>query len=269
MSQRQRGFTLIEMMIVIVISGIIAAAVAVFMRAPVQSYFDTTRRAEVTDRTDTVLRRIGRDLRLALPNSVRVATVGANTAIEFLVTRSGGRYRASLTSAGTGDMLDFSSGADNSFDVLGPAVQVALGDQIVIYNLGIPGADAYAGDTRRAYPGAGGALANIPYTATGTPFPFSSPDNRFHVIAGSPVAYNCNLATGQLTRHAGYAIAAAQSVPPPVAGDLIAENVTACAFTYDPLAIAQRAGLVTMTLTMTRSGEAVTLYQTVHVNNVP
>jgi len=266
---RQRGFTLLELIIVIVITGIIAAAVAVFMRMPIQSYFDTTRRAELTDRADTALRRMGRDIHLALPNSVRIASSGSNTAIEFLLTRSGGRYRASVTSTGTGDILDFTSGTDSSFDVLGPAVQVARNDNIVVYNLGIPGADAYAGDTRRSYPGLGGTLTNIPYTSTGTPFPFQSPDNRFYVIAGSPVAYNCNLATGQLTRHTGYSIAATQLVPPSVAGDLIAENVTACAFTYDSSAIGQRTGLVTITMTMTRSGESVNLYHTIHVNNVP
>jgi len=265
----QSGFTLIEMIIVIVITGIVAAAVAVFMLAPTQSYFDSTRRAEMTDRVDNTLRRVGRDLRLALPNSVRVSTSGANTAVEFLITRAGGRYRAAQTNTGAGDILDFSSGADNSFDVLGPGVEVGAGDQIVIYNLGIPGADAYVGDTRRAYPGAGGMLSNIPYTSTGTPFPFTSPEDRFHVIAGSPVSYNCDLATGRLTRHSGYAIAAAQSVPPAGAGDLIAENVTACTFVYDPLAVAQRAGLIIMTLSITQAGESVNIYHTIHVNNVP
>src|SRR5688572_4675890 len=110
-----RGFTLLELIIVIVITGIIAAAVAVFMRMLIQSYFDTTRRAELTDRADTALRRMGRDIHLALPNSVRIAASGSNTAIEFLLTRSGGRYRASVTSTGTGDILDFNSGTDSSF----------------------------------------------------------------------------------------------------------------------------------------------------------
>lgn len=266
---RWRGFTLLELIIVIVITGIIAAAVAVFMRMPVQSYFDATRRAELTDRADIALRRMGREIHLALPNSVRIASSGTNTAIEFLLTRSGGRYRASVTSTGTGDILDFTSSADSSFDVIGPAVQVNRSDNIVVYNLGIPGADAYAGDTRRAYPGLSGLFTNITYTATTTPFPFASPDNRFYVIASSPIAYNCNLTTGQLTRHTGYAISSVQSVPPIVAGDLIAENVTACSFSYDSAAIGQRAGLVTITITMTRSGESVNLYHTVHVNNVP
>ncbi|HJW54946.1 MAG TPA: prepilin-type N-terminal cleavage/methylation domain-containing protein, partial [Burkholderiaceae bacterium] len=67
-----QGFTLLEAIIVIAITGIIAAVVAVFIVKPVQGYVDSARRAEMTDTADTALRRISRDLHLALPNSVRV-----------------------------------------------------------------------------------------------------------------------------------------------------------------------------------------------------
>lgn len=264
------GFTLIEFVIVIVITGVIASAVAVFMRAPVQSYFDTTRRADLADQADNAMRRIGRDLRLALPNSVRVMTSGTNTSVEFLITRFGGRYRSELTGSGTGDILDFSNNADNSFDVLGPAVQLAVGDQIVIYNLGIDGADAYeTGTVRRAFSGTAGNLNNISFTTTGSAFPFSSPDNRFFVIAGSPVSYNCNLTNGLLTRHSGYVISTTQSAPATASGVTIASGVTSCTFTYDTSLISQRIGLVTLVLTLTQGGESIRLYHAIHVNNTP
>src|SRR5699024_3808677 len=86
----QRGLTLIEAIIVMVITGIIAAVVAVFIRAPVQGYVDSVQRAELSDVADTALRRMTRDLRRALPNSVRISTDGQ--AVEFLLTKSGGRY---------------------------------------------------------------------------------------------------------------------------------------------------------------------------------
>ena len=44
--RRPRGFTLVEMIIVIVITGIIGGIVAIFLRAPVQGYVDSARRAE-------------------------------------------------------------------------------------------------------------------------------------------------------------------------------------------------------------------------------
>jgi prepilin-type N-terminal cleavage/methylation domain-containing protein len=112
--QSQQGFTLVEMIMVIVITGIIGGMVAVFLKAPIQQYMDVARRADMTDIADTALRRIGRDLRLALPNSVRVQTgvacpvttanpggTGTCSFLEFLPTSGGGRYRAD-TGGGAG-----------------------------------------------------------------------------------------------------------------------------------------------------------------------
>src|SRR5690606_28790817 len=84
------GFTLVEAVIVIAISGIVAAVVAVFIRAPVESYLDLNTRAELTDIADTAVRRMARDVRLALPNSIR--SPGAQC-FEYLATSTGGRYR--------------------------------------------------------------------------------------------------------------------------------------------------------------------------------
>src|SRR3989339_1345722 len=94
-----KGFTLVEMVMVIVITGIIGGIVAVFLTAPVRQYVDVARRADMTDIADTALRRITRDVRLALPNSVRVAGTcdGTTTCfLEFLPAPSGGRYRADI-----------------------------------------------------------------------------------------------------------------------------------------------------------------------------
>ena len=70
---RARGFSLTEAVMVIAITGILAGMVAVFIQKPVQGFFDTARRAALVDTADTALRRISRDLRAALPNSVRVS----------------------------------------------------------------------------------------------------------------------------------------------------------------------------------------------------
>lgn len=277
---RSRGFTLIEAIAVIVITGIIASVVAVFIRAPVEGYFDTVRRAQLTDTADTALRRISRDLRLALPNSIRVTSIGSKTYLEFLMTRAGGRYRAECESATSGDPLIFGDAsayaceaADNgSFDVIGPPVAVAAGDQIVVYNLGTAGADAYAGDTRRAYAGAAGQVGNIQYG--GGPFPLASPGRRFHIVE-TPVTYECdssNPAGGSLRRYWGYSIVSAQPSPPSggtTVSALLADQVTACVFTYDPNVANLRTGLVSLQIVLTSAGENVRLFHQVHVSNVP
>lgn len=218
----QQGFTLVEMIVVIVLTGIIGGMVAVFLNAPIQQYMDVARRADMTDIADTALRRIGRDLRLALPNSVRVtgACTGATTCfMEFLPTSDGGRYRAEPDNLGAGDPLDFTL-ADTSFDVMGQMPAVKVGEQVVIYNLGTPGADAYAGNTaathnRRAVNAVG---ANSLTINSANPLPFSSCQTdpvtglrsgcRFHIIS-TPVSYVCDApgpGTGTLWRYWGYAI---------------------------------------------------------------
>ena len=272
--QSSKGFTLVEMIMVIVITGIIGGIVAVFLKAPVQQYMDVARRADMTDIANTALRRVTRDLRLALPNSARVtgAVSGAGSCngsevctLEFIPTKGGGRYRAG---AG-GDELDFSSSTDNTFDVFGLGVDVANGDSIVIYNLGIPGSDAYTGSSRRtASAPFGAALTNVVFTIGGVQFPFDSPGHRFHVVI-SPVSYVCtpnsaNPALGTLIRLSGYGWAA-----PSGTGNLLAKNVSSCRFTYDGNVVAQRSGLVTMSLDISKDGETVTLYSAAHVSNMP
>lgn len=267
---------------VIVITGIIGGMVAVFLTAPIEQYTAVARRADMTDIADTALRRVARDLRMALPNSVRVTGTCDGTAtcfIEFLPTGSascaagapclgGGRYRAGA--GGTDDELDFAA-ADASFEVLGPMPTVAADDEIVVYNLGIPGADAYAGDNRATAAAPAAPVVNL---APAFLFPFDSPGRRFHVVT-TPVTYACAPVAGgvggTLTRWQGYAIAAVQPVVLPAGGSsaLLATNVSSCRFTYDSNVVAQRSGLVTMLLAITEQGETVTLYSASHVSNQP
>lgn len=260
---------------VIAITGIIGAMVAVFIKSPVEGYFDAARRAELTDAADTATRRIGRDLKLALPNSVRVSPDGL--AIEFLSTRTGGRYRTDVDGAGAGNILDFTAPnePDSSFDILGPPINFAGGDQIVIYNLGIDGATAYAGENRRTYSGTAGMQSTVSFTPS-TAFPFDSPNHSFYVV-DTPVTFICDPTARTLTRYWGYPIpsgatitSAPPSVAPPTASRgqaLLAQNV-ACNFAYEP-GVTERSGLVVMRLSINQNSETVSLYHEVHINNVP
>ena len=275
---RQRGFTLLEAVLVISMTGIVAAMVAVFIRAPINAYVDQARRGELSDTADTALRRVAREVQRALPNSVRVDATG--NVLEFLPVTAGGRYRAAPDSAGAGDYLDFNSTTDGSFDVLGPAVTVAAGDQLVVYNLGLPGADAYSGESRRALTSTGAAVSTLAYTVGGTQFPFASPSNRFQVI-NKPVTFLCSPTAsggdGSFRRYGGYAIqsgqptSAAAAPLSTLAGNnnaLLASNVESCGFVYNASS-SGRNGLLTLTLKLTSGGESVTLLHQVHLDNSP
>ena len=266
---RRSGFTLVEMIVVITITGIVAAIVAVFIRRPVESYVDATRRGELTDIADTALRRITRDVRTALPNSIRITAAGNATYLEYLQTIGGGRYRAAPDSSGVGDILDFTA-ADASFDVIGTMPTLAAGNFIVIYNLSPSGstANAYSGDNRGAY------SSNTATTITLSPaklFPFQSPGKRFQVVEHA-VTYACDplpAGAGVLRRYWNYGIVNPQQTPPGGSNALLATNVTGCSFTYTTSAATARTGILVLNLEITEGGETVRLFQQAHVNNVP
>ena len=89
-----RGFSLIELIIVIILTGILAGILFTIIRGPLQAYVQVERRATLVDIVETALQRMTREIRLALPYSVRANTPGGYVAVEFLRTIDGGRYRS-------------------------------------------------------------------------------------------------------------------------------------------------------------------------------
>jgi MSHA biogenesis protein MshO len=275
---RQRGFTLVELIMVIIILGVIGGMVAVFMKGPIDAYIDSGRRAALTDVADTVVRRMARDLQGALPNSIRTSTAGTNC-LEFIPTKNGGRYRA--TGAGS---LDFAAGS-STFNMLGSNAaftsdqRIVPGDVIVIYNLGFDPANAYGGGNIATVGGtaplaesAAPIETSIPMTATVT-FPLDSGSRRFHVVPGSErmVSYVCS--GSSLYRTTSAAFTAAASCP--ATGAVIANNVNCDTvstwFKYEASVDLLRNGLVSMGLTIRDSSgtESINLQHEVHVSNTP
>ncbi len=285
-----KGFTLVEMVIVMVITGIIGGMVAMFLRAPVQQYMDVARRAELTDIADTAFHRLLRDIRTAVPNSVRLPVATGSTYIEFLPTKSGGRYRANdaggiLCGAGNpkGDALSFIA-ADSCFQIIGPAINFAAGDWIVVGSTQSDGSFPYdntATGVLRSYTGAAGAQAIVQMTPTQFPASAELPSQRFQVVDGAQEAVMYACVGTQLIRYWGYGFLAGTLPPVPpitvaqavqgVAATLgsavLADNISGCSFVYD--IVNQRNGLVAITLQISKDGETVSLYEEIHVNNVP
>ncbi|GIZ52430.1 hypothetical protein NCCP691_24440 [Noviherbaspirillum aridicola] len=283
------------MVVVIVITAIIGAVIAVFIRVPVQGYADSVARADLTDVADIALRRMSRDLRLALPNSVRIAVDGTgNQYLELLLTKSGGRY-LSEEDADAGNPnrwpLKFEAAVDCAatptdcrFSVVGPMPNppvIAGADSIVVYNLGpnLEPANAYdcgaSGCNRAAV--AGVDDSNRIITLASNPFAvqqpaMTSPTRRFQVVS-TPVTYTC--AGGRLTRYWGYAISKNQPTSAAALGNtsaLLATDVAGCSFEYNQLANV-RSALVGLTLRLTapagsNAGE-IALFHQVHVDNTP
>jgi MSHA biogenesis protein MshO len=288
---RQRGFTLVEAIVVMVITGILAGTLVLFIRRPVQNYADAAARADLSDTADLVLRRMARELRAAVPNSVRWMVVGGVWYVEFIPTKAGGQYLATEDNV-AGNALSFANTGNLLFDIAGTVpgapYAIARNDFIVIYNLGadFPDADAYAGGNRAQVDQINGRtitmVAPNPFAAAAAAgrVPNSSPDHRFQV-AGTPVTFRCEGAAngrGTLRRFAGYgfpAAAAPQQVVPPGNGALMANNVLGCDFTITQTAN-QQSGVIGMTIALARTStgaanglETVTLTDQIHVDNTP
>ena len=286
---RERGFTLIEMIVVMVITGIIGGMVAVFITSPVKGYVDSARRAELTDIADTALRRIARDVRTAVPNSVRVvatslvnatstsctATAAMPCYLEFIPTKDGGRYRAGA--GGNNNILSFGTGGTTTFDIIGSAIPVVAGTDFIV--IGSTQSDAVPPFVQTS----AGILRSVSsMTNSNTTITFAAPalpgwaeleSQRFDVVDGAQqaVTYACEglgitangTGTGQLKRYSGYGFAHVL----PGTASLLAEKVSACTMEYD--LANQRYGLLTMKLSLMSENEPVSLYIEIHVNNAP
>ncbi|OZA06449.1 MAG: general secretion pathway protein GspH [Methylophilaceae bacterium 17-44-8] len=240
------GFTIVELIVVITVVGILAAGAATFIRNPTQAYFDVENYANLTDRADTALRSF----------------------VEFIPVTAAGRYRAEIGNNASDNPLDFAASAD-SFDVLGAPVNVGAGQQLVIYNLGVSGADAYEGTNRRALATTGN-LSSLSFS--GGAFPQPSPSSRFYVV-GTATTYACDMTNRRLVMYSGYAIQSTQpasisALNALTTGRQIASNVTSCQMQYVPGAL-QRSGIVLVYLGLTQDAARVNLMQQINVVNSP
>jgi MSHA biogenesis protein MshO len=271
----------VELVMVIVILGVVSSMATVFMRGPIDAYFAVVRRSAILDTADTAFRRLERDVRKALPNSVRTpGTAGVNQCLEFIPTKTGGRYRADGSSAA----LNFDQ-ADTTFNLLGrnsvlPSNQrIAAGDVIAVYNLGplASGADAYNQDNTYVISSLGTEFQNtapltgwetpINFASPGKQFPLESGGNRFHVIPAAErvVAYVCK---GNKLYRTVNALDFTSACP--ATGAVIANNVTSCTFDYSGDDLSRNALLrIVLQVSDGNSQESVQVQQEIHVSNVP
>jgi len=263
---RACGFTLVEMVVTIVLLGIVSAMVAHFTAGTLQAYLDAQRRAELVDTVGTAMQRLQRELRDALPDSVRIARAGGVGYLEYLPVVSEGRYRAGegelprsgACGAGRDDPL-VPGLPDESFSTLGPVPDLPANGGLHFVVLGVPasslaGDDVYAGASRRArYIGGSSDTCEAHITIERHMFTRPADAARFRVI-GPPVTYACDPTTGQLTRWAGYAISPTQPAPPPGRAALMLDALVGCEFE-------QQAGSVAVTLERRLAGETLRLRQ--------
>lgn len=282
--QRQDGFTLIELIMVIVIGAVLAATLAVFLRPAFDSWIALRNRAELSHQATSALRRMRDEVRLAVPNSIRSPN---SQCIELVPTLTGARLRRATDTVNAGAVPLDTSAATTQFDVLTTfSATPSPGDFVVIDNQN-PG-DIYSGTNRAAIssvvaassPTYGRHRVNI----ASTQFPAGYDGNRMVVVSNNQQAvfYVCSGADGtldasgngkgvlaRLSRY-GFNSAYPSACPNAASGEVLASSVKSCRFIYDPAQGAtQQSGFVSMQLEVTRNSESASLVVGAHVANVP
>lgn len=216
--QKQKGFTLLELVIVIVLLGVMALGISSFFGLATQTYVNASSRDELISTARFAVERLNRELRQALPNSVRIKTNTAKTAecLEFLPVIATSTYiDLPLKDEPASDIVTAIKFLDNNGNDYVPSAGGL--DSISVYGTKL--SDIYTSRSQGI-----GQLFSISQVVNKTSdvwtirltkkvnFISSSPTQRLFIVGG-PVSY-CQEA-GELYRTGGYTLSAASYVFPP------------------------------------------------------
>lgn len=274
-----RGFTLPELVMVIVILGIIAGVLAPVITQAFRGYVDTRARAQLVNKGRIALERLAREVRHAVPNSLRV--LGGGSGIEFVRATTGGRYIArhgddigAAFPANNNRYFLRNAALANGLFVLGVNGAVTAGDILVIGNtspneltLGSTAAAITAvagqdldGDGTNDSQLIGFAVHSFPHDSLG----------RHYIVADDTLEVGLSGTT--LRWHQTVGLGAYDSVAQWGVGDpILVDGVSALTFTY-AAGMPQSTGVLRIDLELqdTRSTDhTIRLYHEVHVRNTP
>lgn len=176
----EKGFTLIELISVMVVLGIIATLTSQFIVSAVDSYGETQARQRLLAKGRTSVEQMARYLRASVPNSVRVSSSGQ--CVELLPTVGGAFYEERVAEESSCTVLSSALTTSPFNPGLGTAEHIVIGglDSTEIYNTTVPSARVEISSTN-----------GPPVTAlTFTPHCFNrnSINNRVY-IADNPVRF--------------------------------------------------------------------------------
>jgi len=211
----QQGFTLVELVAVIVLLGLTSIGLVKFIAGSAEAYREVTRRNEIAQIGRFAVERVSRELRNALPGSVRVS----NQCIEFVPVQAASIY-SQLPIAGLTPAADDLTAIN--FSALGNITRAA------VYTLSP--SDVYSNnqhmlpiDFSSATINSGAVTVNFSFPAQ--QFAEASPGKRIYFV-DQPVSF-CVLASGsgaQLIRYDNYGYSDIQAAPP-AGGELLAEFI--------------------------------------------
>jgi MSHA biogenesis protein MshO len=274
--KKSMAFTLVELVMVIVVLAILATGSVKFISQSAQGLVDSADRQALASTASIAMEKVLRQVRRALPNSVRTFDDGSNSCIEFVPILYSSEYvSVPIASAATNfDAIAFSNavGGESGYVAVYPISESS------VYGTTSPATDRSISTTVASASPAGIPSANLQTITFELPssyrFPTGSPRKRFYLVS-DPISF-CEDANGRLWRYQNYGFHPDSSSSIPTSGAdsiLIADSLQVNSLSFNILpAQLQRNAVIRMSLVIVRSNsslESLELSQEVQLRNVP
>ena len=275
---KSSGFTLLELIIVIIILGIMSVGIAGFISLSTQTYLNSTERDELLSSARFAVERLNREVRNAVPNSLRTFNSNSAQCLEFTPIKASTIYIdipvVPDDKSGEIEVVSFVDSSGNPFACSG-----FCNDYVAVYplqpsdiydlnvNLGEGKVTAF-----KAFANLPGSIWTIPIQPNaGMVFDEHSPTKRAYVF-DAPVSYCVN--GTELKRYYGHAFNASQSLQPSGgSGSVLMAESLIFDQNYLPFkvlpATLQRNAMVQIKLNFDRDGEVISFNNDIHIKNVP
>ena len=267
---KSSGFTLVEMVMVIIILGVMVLGVSSFVIMGTRIFVESTTVDQVLSQSRFVMERMTREIRNAVPNSLRVTTNPATfQCIEFVPIQASASYL---------DLPISPEATSLTGTVMTPSLGINKDHRILVYPLQLThiySATPTASEGRLFDIDKYDATTNTVTFERAVRFSEASPRSRFFMVDNA-VSY-CFFANGNIRRYASYNIFnVTQPTPTQMGGDaksaLMAENVVIkdgnWPIFYTPGTLINNA-VVQLTPQFEVNGQAFQYQHQVQVVNVP